>query len=159
MTLNYIPASFFDYGNDNDYFDNAGEMLKFFFAENDAGISDVDLWHKIQDMDGFDPLRTVQCDYRPFDKKWIYYGDKMGLISHPRYEVMKHLLPWYWNFTVMELLKKMNTWGFEPLKNIIEVAERDWFRLPLNAKFIANLNLWRTAIYLSSESAKQLSLF
>ncbi len=35
----------------------------------------------------------IQCDYRPFDKKWTYYnGKSKGFIGWPVFQVMKHFL-------------------------------------------------------------------
>ncbi len=35
---------------------------------------------------------AVPVEYRPFEKKWLYYtGKSRGLMGSPRYDVMKHL--------------------------------------------------------------------
>lgn len=155
--------AFYDIEDNDSYFDNAAEMIRHYFASSDVE-TDEELWYNIQNLSEcqIDPLRITACDYRPFDTKYMYYGSKMGLISHPRYEVMKHLLPWYYKFTLTELCKNMADYPRDMLRQIVQKAEQDWFRLPLNAKFLSNLNLWRTAIYLQANKMSetiQLELF
>lgn len=151
--------AFYDIEDNENYFGNVAEMICHYFASGDSE-TDEEIWYKMQNLNEcqIDPLRIVECDYRPFTKKQLYYGDRMGLVSHPRYEVMKHLLPWYWEYTIMRLCARMENHPLGALNGIIEYAERCWFDLPLNAKFLANLNVWRVAIFLRS-TEKQLSLF
>lgn len=153
--------AFYDIEDNNSYFGNVAELLRHYFARN-TSETDEDLWYKIQNLDEcrIDPLRIIKIDYRPFTAKYTYYGTGMGIISHPRYEVMKHILPWYWNFTVVELCRKLKDYPHDTLSGMVEEAEQRWFKLPLNAKFLANLNVWRVAVYLRcSGNAKQLNLF
>lgn len=153
--------AFYDIGDNENYFSSVYEMLRRYFAISDRD-TDEEIWYKIQNLGEIqiDPLRIIEVNYRPFEKKNLYYGNSMGIITHPRYETMKHILPWYWRFTIVELNKVMADYPPNTLLKIIQTAERNWFELPLNAKFLANLNLWRVALYIRQQGkAIQLNLF
>lgn len=145
-----VAPEFWDIDNDDNHFDCALDLLCHFFNGGDPAQDERELWRRVQDVvrHPFDPLRIVHADYRPWDTKYLYYSDKMGLISHPRFTVMQHLIPWYYRFTVKNLAERMAGYTVNMLNDIILKAEDDWFWVPLNAKFLANLNIWRTAIYL-----------
>lgn len=155
-----VDRSFWDADNNDDHFASAGDLLRHWFDDK-APLTDEALWMRIQDVNRhpFDPLRIVAVDYRPWERKHIYYSDHMGLISHPRFSVMQHILPWYWRFTVKNLTRYMECYNNRKLVDIILRAETNWFELPLNAKFLANLNVWRTAIAVKSIPARQQLLF
>lgn len=152
--------AFYDIDDNENYFASVIEMLRHYFALGDIA-ADEELWRRVQNLNEcpIDPLRIVKCNYRPFETKYIYYTTTIGIISHPRYAVMKNLLPWYWDFTIMAQIQRMQNYTPETLQRVIQDAEQDWLELPLNAKFLANLNKWRVAIHLLSLQNKQLKLF
>jgi len=42
---------------------------------------------------GLDEKLFVQCEYRPFDKRWTYYtGKSKGFIGWPVKQIMQHFL-------------------------------------------------------------------
>jgi len=160
MSAGTLPPSFWAADNNDNHFATAVDLLRYWFDDRTT-LTDEALWMKIQDVNRypFDPLRILAVDYRPWDQRYTYYSDRMGLIAHPRFKVMRHLLPWFWEFTVANQYWEMANYGYLRLEEVIQSAERRWLELPLNAKFLANLNVWRTAITLKSVTTRQLRLF
>lgn len=175
--MSYIPyteetaMAFRDQDSNDSFFPNSGELLWHFysgFLYNDyPGLTIEELravpfdsrpWDRLWDalwqpstrgcLGGHDPLRIVYFDYRPFDGcKWFYYSKKRGMISHPRYESFRSMLPWYWWYTLIELQDRMRNMTRAELEHDAATAEEYYFKLPLNARFIANLNVWRMATW------------
>lgn len=64
-------------------------------------------------------------------------------MGSPRYDVMKHLLPWWWYFATPNLLKIVPEMDGGTLRSESETAEEDLQLLPLNMKWIATYNYAR----------------
>lgn len=156
-----VAPSFWEIENDDDHFQSAMDLLCHFFNDGKPVLDENEFWQRLQNIIQypFDPLQIIPINYRPWDTKYLYYSDKMGMVSHPRFTVMQHLLPWYCRYSVKYLANAMAFYTVNILNDIILKAEDNWFWEPLNAKFLANLNIWRTAICLKSVYEKQLSLF
>ena len=64
------------------------------FAECGAALLTLwcgDKWKNLREFGPGDPFdfRAVPVEYRPFEKKWLYYtGKSRGLMGSPRYDVM-----------------------------------------------------------------------
>lgn len=175
--MSYIPYTeetadaFRDLDNNDNFFPNAGELLWHFYGyllpdfkaltqeELMAVPFDSRPWDRLWDalwqpstrgcLGAYDPLRLCCYAYRIFDDhKWIFYGKKRGMISHPRYWIMRHMAPWYWWYTLIELQDRMRNMTRADLEHDAATAEEYYFKLPLNARFIANLNVWRMATWI-----------
>lgn len=149
-------------------FHSVDEMLRSFFwrEEYDGPYDPRKLWDKLwqHPWQGFDPLRITPVNYRPFDTRWTYYSDRKGLIGSPRYNTERHLNPWYWWYTLLELRKEMPNYTSDELRRIVADCEEDALQLPLNWAWMANFNMWRAAVWTLAEreakgNARQLDLF
>lgn len=137
---------FTDPRNDRDLFDSIPQLITYCWGTQ----------HPTHEQFRHDPCRVVRIDYRPFDTKFIYYGSRRGLIGHPRWETMKHLVPWYFRFSREQLIQRLRQVSRSRLELMREVW--DDYRPPLDMKFVARGNVLWALDCLLAEPA-QLELF
>ena len=132
-----LPPEFYAWENRDNFAECGADLLTLWCG---------DKWKNLREFGPGDPFdfRVVSIDYLPFEKKWLYYtGKSRGLMGSPRYDVMKHLLPWWWHFATPNLLKIVPEMDGGTLRSESETAEEDLQLLPLNMKWIATYNYAR----------------
>ncbi len=139
--------------SDINFYATAGDLLrdKFWPECKDDAPDPEELWRRAWASD-HDPCRIVPIMYRPWDRKYVIYTDRHGgTIAAPRYKAMRPCLPWYWWYTLRELWKTVPKLPLPVLQQTVGECETRALRLPLNGKWCANFNLWRTAYQCMAE--------
>lgn len=93
-------------------------------------------------------FNTVPIDYRPFDRKFVYYTGRIGIISAPRWAIMKHFLlstDCQWRYGTERLLWVYEDKPNEELSYECRLTIENMEQCPLDEQWLCDFNMFRVA--------------